>query len=89
MAKQDVKTNTQERQENKGEQLTRGSQSGAMTHPMARLSPFDMLAMNPFALMRRMTEEMDRAFANPSGGGNGTCACHGMNVVRLRISQAA
>ena len=34
--------------------------------------PFDLIFMNPFSLMRRMTEEMDRAFQNSSGAKGGT-----------------
>jgi len=31
--------------------------------------PFDLIFMNPFSLMRRMTEEMDRAFQNSGAKG--------------------
>jgi HSP20 family protein len=34
--------------------------------------PFDLIFMNPFSLMRRMTEEMDRVFQNSSGAKGGT-----------------
>jgi HSP20 family protein len=88
MAKQDVKTNKQEQQQSQENDTTRGSQQqgglvrGSMRDPffgslapgdLIRMSPFSI--MNPFSLMRRMTEEMDRAFGESvtrSGNGGAT-----------------
>ena len=34
--------------------------------------PFDLIFMNPFSVMRRMTEEMDRAFQTSNAGNGGS-----------------
>ena len=36
----------------------------------ASLAPIDLFSLNPFSLMRRMTEEMDRVFGESGRGGN-------------------
>ncbi len=47
----------------------RGASSGRSSEPWGlSRSPADFFSMNPFAMMRRMSEEMDRAF----GGGSGS-----------------
>jgi HSP20 family protein len=67
MAKQNGKTN-QEQAEG-----TRSSSGGLLVNrggssPMAlTVSPFEVFLSNPFTLMRRMTEEMDRAFSEFNG----------------------
>jgi HSP20 family protein len=88
MAKQDVRTDKQEQQQSQENETTRGSQQqGRMVRSSARdpfwgslgpaelmrMSPFSL--MNPFSLMRRMTEEMDRVFgesATRTGNGGAT-----------------
>jgi HSP20 family protein len=45
--------------------------------------PFDLIFMNPFTLMRRMTEEMDRAFQNSNGANVGTA----LWVPAIEVSQ--
>ena len=45
-----------------------GLSRGGLRDPFGfGLSPFEMLSSNPFALMRRMSEEMDRAFGQSFG----------------------
>lgn len=67
MARQNGKTNEEQKQ---GAQP---SPSGVLVRragvsPLAlTVSPFELFLSNPFSLMRRMTEEMDRAFAEYSG----------------------
>jgi len=64
MAKQEVKGN----EPSEGHQLTRGSQPQATvvrttTFPLGMaIAPGEFFRMNPFSLMRRMGEEMDRVF---------------------------
>jgi len=89
MAKQDLSTNKQEQQSSQTSDATRGSQQqqgglvrGSARDPLwgpfasgelVRMSPFSI--MNPFSIMRRMTEEMDRVFgefAARSGNGGAT-----------------
>jgi HSP20 family protein len=68
MANQAAKTDKQG-QQSEGQEA-RGSQRGALARraPLAAtfITPTDLFRMNPFSLMRRMTEEMDRVF-NDSG----------------------
>ena len=85
MAKQDVRTDKQEQQQSQENDTTRGSQQqgglmrGSARDPfwgalapgeLIRMSPFSI--MNPFSIMRRMTEEMDRVFGESgTRSGNG------------------
>jgi HSP20 family protein len=65
MAKQNVQTNEEQQQSQarQGSLVRRGGGSSlALT-----LSPFELFLTNPFSVMRRMTDEMDRAFAEFSG----------------------
>jgi HSP20 family protein len=73
MAKQNVTTNDQQSQ---GTAMARGSERDAMQRRRSDprglpLSPIDFFFMNPFSVMRRMTEEMDRAFAEVSSSNGG------------------
>ncbi|MFZ0590059.1 MAG: Hsp20/alpha crystallin family protein [Bryobacteraceae bacterium] len=62
MAKQDVKTSDQ--QTKQATETTQGSQSAGITRRTSASlpEPFDLFRMNPFSVMRRMAEEMDRVF---------------------------
>lgn len=72
MSKQEGKTEAAQGAKNSpaGIMMYRGG-----TNPLT-LSPFEMFLSNPFSLMRRMTEEMDRAFTefNASTGDSGVLA---------------
>lgn len=60
MATQEMKTNEQQNQPSQGQQLERNLVRGA-GHPVGlAIAPADFFRMTPFALMRRMTDEMDR-----------------------------
>jgi HSP20 family protein len=68
MANEQVKADeTQNRQSEKRE-AGRGSQQGTLARrgslPVSLIAPMDFFRMNPFSLMRRMTEEMDRVFGD-------------------------
>lgn len=70
MAKQNMKTNEEQEQQSRGMQNSPGgslARRGASNPLALTLSPFEMFVTNPFSLMRRMTEEMDRAFAEFNG----------------------
>jgi HSP20 family protein len=76
MAKQNGKTNEEQTQGTQGSsagQGTRSSSGGLLvnrggSNPLAlTVSPFEIFLSNPFTLMRRMTEEMDRAFSEFNG----------------------
>jgi HSP20 family protein len=73
MAKQNVQTNEQQQQESRGTQVARNSPGGQLANRGRSsqfglsLSPFELFLTNPFSVMRRMTDEMDRAFAEFSG----------------------
>ncbi len=59
MATQETKTNEQQNQPSRGQ----GVRGLARRNPFAFvLTPGDFLRMTPFSLMRRMTEEVDRAY---------------------------
>ncbi|HJY04945.1 MAG TPA: Hsp20/alpha crystallin family protein [Bryobacteraceae bacterium] len=66
MAKQDVKTN--DPQSKQGTETTRSSQSAGMMRwggpslADTLITPFDFFRVNPFSMMRRMADEMDRLF---------------------------
>jgi len=68
-------TATQEKQneQSQGKEGTRGSQQGSSGQgtlarsspaPIGFIAPIDLFRLNPFSLMRRMTEEMDRVFGD-------------------------
>lgn len=70
MATQTTRGNEQQTQSSQGQAMTRGSQQQrrggyALGLP---LTPVDLLRMDPFSLMRRMTQELDRAFGAGDGG---------------------
>src|ERR1700730_16939262 len=76
MATQSTTANEQKNQPTQENQMTRRSQRGDMARGMGyrpfalALSPADSFRLNPFSLMRRMTEEMDHMFGEiVSGGG--------------------
>jgi len=77
MTKQNVTTNEEQKQEARGTQVARNSPGGQLSNrgrsnPFGlSLSPFEVFLTNPFLLMRRMIEEMDRAFSEFSGSNNG------------------
>jgi HSP20 family protein len=77
MAKQNIQTNEQQQQESRGTQVAHNSAGGQLANRGRSnsiglsLSPFEVFLTNPFSLMRRMTEEMDRAFSEFSGSNNG------------------
>lgn len=87
MARQDVRTDDQikqqsSRSEASGAQPSGSQQSGQQQGSLTRRTGYNPFAlsltpteffMNPFSLMRRMTEELDRAFSE-SGSGRGTNA---------------
>ena len=67
MATQTTKTDEKQNQGSQQTQpMTRGSQdqgsSGSNGYLIPYLTPADMFRMNPFSLMRRMSEELDRVF---------------------------
>src|SRR2546426_10360470 len=67
MANQEMKTNEQQNQQSRGQEVTRSSQDslarrGGYNPFDFMLNPGAFLRMTPFSLMRRMTEEMERVF---------------------------
>jgi HSP20 family protein len=80
MAEVDVRKSSKENKEDQqqGRGMTRHGQSGSALSRLRggdpfgfSLMPFDMLTANPFSLMRRMSEEMDRTFARLAGQASG------------------
>ena len=77
MATQTQTTNSEQNQPPQGQAIVRGSQGQAT--PSRRggyalglpLTPIDFFRMNPFSLMRRMSEELDRAFGEANGRDQG------------------
>jgi HSP20 family protein len=77
--KQNEKQEVQTRENARGKDMARRSQPGDRSHywhdPFL-MSPREFFSANPFSLMRRMTEEIDRAFGglgfdrSLGGGGN-------------------
>jgi HSP20 family protein len=71
MAAQTSKTNEQQNQPSKGQEVTRGSrQQGGSSRRSGYglalpLTPAGFFRMNPFSIMRRMSEEFDRIFGGP------------------------
>jgi HSP20 family protein len=76
MAKEQAKANDNQNRQSEGRDAGRGSQRGAMARrmnfPVSLVTPIDFLRMNPFSLMRRMTEEMDRVFGDTGLAGEST-----------------
>jgi HSP20 family protein len=65
-------TNTEQNQTTQGQVTTREPQQGASSRRREYalglpLTPAEFFRMNPFSLMRRVTEELDRALAEPTG----------------------
>jgi HSP20 family protein len=75
MATQEMKADEKQGQQTGTQQGARGSQHAMARRaalPLAMVTPGDFFRMNPFSLMRRMTEEMDRVFGDgPTREGNG------------------
>lgn len=71
MATQSTKSGEQQNQPTQGQAVTRGSQQqGGSSRQYALgipLTPADFFRMNPFSLMRRMAEELDRAVGDATG----------------------
>jgi HSP20 family protein len=72
MATQSSKSGEQQHQPSHGQAVARGSQQQGVSSRQyglgIPLTPADFFRMNPFSLMRRMAEELDRAMGEPSGG---------------------
>lgn len=67
MANQNGKTNEEQARGNQSSSAGLMVNRGGNTPTALTASPFEVFLSNPFTLMRRMTEEMDRAFAEFSG----------------------
>jgi len=73
MATQTQTTNSEQNQQPQEQAMVRGSQGQATPSRRAGyalglpLTPVDFFRMNPFSLMRRMSEELDRAFGETNG----------------------
>jgi HSP20 family protein len=72
-SKQGSESDTQSLQRQGGAGAARG-RSGAWDPSGFSLRPLDFFSSNPFSLMRRMSEEMDRAFAHAFGQAGGSTA---------------
>jgi HSP20 family protein len=81
MATQYTKTDAQQNQQSRGKEGARGSQpGGSQEGTLARrsspsvgmITPLDFFRLNPFSLMRRMTEEMDRVFGDTGSAREGS-----------------
>jgi HSP20 family protein len=78
----DINANNQSNQssqsnQQQGLQQRQQGQTGSLSRsqtwdPFSRLGPAEFFTSNPFTLMRRMNEEMDRAFSQLWGGTGGT-----------------
>lgn len=55
----------QQQQRGQGREMERRGEGAMMRH--GEFSPADLFTMNPFALMHRLSQEMDRAFASSFG----------------------
>lgn len=72
MATQTTRSDEQQNQgSQEGQAMTRRSQAQGLARSSGYLVPYftpaDIFRMNPFSLMRRMSEELDRAFAESNG----------------------
>ncbi len=72
-ATQETKTDEKQKPQSQGKEGTRGSEQGnpqqgilvrRSVAPIGFIGPMDFFRLNPFSLMRRMTEEMDRVFGD-------------------------
>ncbi|HEX4166427.1 MAG TPA: Hsp20/alpha crystallin family protein [Bryobacteraceae bacterium] len=67
MTSQETKNADKQNQQPQANEGARGSQGNLMRRaslPVTFVTPMDFFRMNPFSLMRRMTEEMDRIFGD-------------------------
>lgn len=68
MATQEKKADETQDQQSQGREGAHASQQGTLARrvslPVGLITPMDFFRMNPFSLMRRMTEEMDRVFGD-------------------------
>jgi HSP20 family protein len=73
MAKQETRTNEQQTPESRGLARDPQQQRGILRPGISPfgfgISPTDFFRMNPFSMMRRMTEEMDRMFGEGTSEG--------------------
>jgi HSP20 family protein len=70
MAETNQETNRIEERDREGWQQLERRPSQFGTSPLFWRNPRDYFATNPFSLMRRFGEEMDRAFSSPRFGGS-------------------
>ena len=67
MATQQTKTDDKQNQQSQGNEGARSSQANLTRRaslPVTFVTPMDFFRTNPFSLMRRLTEEMDRVFGD-------------------------
>jgi len=66
MATQQTRAEDKQNQQSKGDEGARMSQANLARRasPVTLVTPMDFFRMNPFSLMRRLTEEMDRVFGD-------------------------
>ncbi|HEY3940200.1 MAG TPA: Hsp20/alpha crystallin family protein [Bryobacteraceae bacterium] len=68
MATQEMKADEKQNQHSSEKEAERGSQQASLSRraspAVSVIAPIDFFRMNPFSLMRRMTEEMDRVFGD-------------------------
>ena len=71
-----AQVNVEKRQEERGREVERRSQNSGLMHrgewglpSLFGRNPEEFISMNPFTLMRRFTEEMDRVFSGRGGNG--------------------
>ena len=68
MATQETKADNKQNQQPQPKEGAGGTQQGTLARrpsmPLSFITPMDFFRMNPFSLMRRMTEEMDRVFGD-------------------------
>lgn len=89
MAKQN-QTTQERQQESRGTEVARNTSGGGALSRRGQyspfglaVSPFEVFLANPFSLMRRMSEEMDRAFGEFSGSNGNT----GLWTPAIEVSQ--
>jgi HSP20 family protein len=76
MATQEMKADEKQNEHSQAQEAPRNSEHTALgrraAFPITLVRPVDFFRINPFSLMRRMTEEMDRVFGDGSAReGNG------------------
>lgn len=68
MATQQTQPSDTQNQQSQAKEAARGSQPATLARrpalPVTFITPMDFFRMNPFSIMRRMTEEMDRVFGD-------------------------